>query len=173
MLPLARDRAARMVANGLYSRFGLNDEKRIAKALLGCLGELAFETLLQQEGIAYQLDNSDFQTKNSDEFDFLIKNKKLDVKVAKKSTQAMPNDRWTYGYPQQQRPDTKDFVVVGWIDFSNESVGFYGWIRGQRVSEFPVVTRNSYRGYRYLTPNHEFQWGELNQDLEQLLWGEM
>lgn len=170
MLSLAHTRASEMVENGLYSRFGLNKKQRIDKALLGCLGELGFETLLQQEGIEYVVDRNNFKDRNSDEFDFLINNKKFDIKVAKKSTKAAPNDNWTYGYPAQQRPQTKDYVVVGWVDFLKKEVGFYGWISGRRVSEFKVVTRNSYRGYKYLTPNHEFKWGELDEDLEQLFW---
>ena len=35
--------ALKMVENGLYSRFNLNKEDRIEKALLGSLGEIAFE----------------------------------------------------------------------------------------------------------------------------------
>ena len=62
----------------------------------------------------------------------------------------------------------KDFVVIGWVDFDKNEVGFYGWLTGERIARFPVVEQNSYRGYRYLTPNHEFQWGEMNKNFGML-----
>lgn len=167
-IKVAQTRAEQMVENGLYSRFGLNRTKRIENALLGCMGEVAFEHLLQQKGIEYKLDETDFTQRNSDEFDFLIGGNKIDVKVAKKSTANPPNDKWTYGYPEEQRPATKDYVVVGWIDFVNKEVGFYGWLSGQQIAQYPVVTENTFAGYQYLTPNHEFRWGAMEKDLGQM-----
>lgn len=165
---IARNRAEEMVENKLYSRFNLTKAERIEKAYLGCLGELAFEHFLKNQGISYKLDNIGFENRNSDEFDFLINDKKIDAKVAKKSTSSAPNDRWTYGYPQEQHPASKNYVVVGWVDFVKNEVGFYGWITGSKIASFPVVEKNSYAGYRYFTPNHEFKWGELNKDFETL-----
>ena len=166
-LEIARERANIMVNNGLYSRFGLSHSQRVDKALLGCMGEIGFEHFLRANNIQYQKDTTDFSLINSDEFDFLVNNKKIDVKVAKKSTAASPSDRWTYGYPQEQHPLTKDVVVIGWIDFNNKQVGFYGWTSGQRINQFEVVTKNTFAGYSYLTPNHEFPWGILNKNLLQ------
>ncbi len=165
----AHIRASKMVSNGLYSRFGLNYQKRVAKALLGCIGELGFEEYLKQQNINYSKDDIDFTLRNSDEFDFLIYEKKIDIKVAKKSTHQMPNDKWTYGYPKEQNPATKDFVIVGWVDFNVKEVGFYGWITGRQISEYSIVTRNTFAGYPYLTPNHEFRWGDLNKNFDRLL----
>ncbi|WP_352406430.1 hypothetical protein [Acetoanaerobium noterae] len=162
------ERAEIMVKGGLHSRFNLSRKERVEKAHLGCLGELAFEHFLRTKGIAYKLDDQSFENRNSDEFDFLINDKKIDAKVAKKTTSRDPNDNWTYGYPQEQHPATKNYVVVGWVDFEKSEIGFYGWITGQKIATFPVVERNSYAGYRYLTPNHEFKWGELNKDFESL-----
>jgi hypothetical protein len=159
----AKQKAQKMLTNGLYSRFGLSQKQRMDKAVLGCLGELAFEEYLKQKGVVYVLDTSDFGNKNTDEFDFLVKGKKIDVKVAKKSTQKPPNDNWTYGYPKEQNPSTKDFIIVGWVDFTNKEVGFYGWMSGKRISQYKVVSTNSFVGYPYLTPNHEFRWGDLNK----------
>jgi hypothetical protein len=164
----ARRRATIMVQNGLYSRFGYSIEVRIDKALLGCIGEIAFQRFLEQSNIDFEIDNGSFATRNSDEFDFLINNKKLDVKVAKKSTLNLPNDNWTYGYPEEQKPITKDFVVVGWVDFINKNVGFYGWTRGEIISRYTVVTKNAFKGYSYNTPNHEFPWGILNKNFTEL-----
>jgi len=164
----ARKRAEKMVKNGLYSRFKYSIEVRIDKALLGCIGELAFQRFLEQSKIGFLLDEGGFETRKSDEFDFLINNKKLDVKVAKKSTLNLPNDNWTYGYPQEQNPISKDFVVVGWVDFINKNVGFYGWTTGQIISRYEVVTKNAFRGYSYNTPNHEFPWGILNKNFTEL-----
>jgi hypothetical protein len=164
----ARSRATIMVQNGLYSRFGYSIEVRIDKALLGCIGEIAFQRFLEQSNIDFELDKGSFATRNSDEFDFLINEKKLDVKVAKKSTKYPPSDNWTYGYPQEQNPITKDFVVVGWVDFINKNVGFYGWTTGEIISKFDVVTKNTFSGYPYNTPNHEFPWGILNKNFTEL-----
>ena len=161
---VAQQRAAEMVRNGLYSRFNLSNQQRIDKALLGCIGELAFEQVLIAGGHQYEVDREGFEGRNTDNYDFLIMDKKLDTKVAKKSTANPPNDSWTYGYPQEQNPASKDYVVVGWVDFPNKQVGFYGWITGVEVSRFPVVTRNTFAGYAYLTPNHEFRWGALNKN---------
>ena len=167
-LAVSRKRAEQMVNNGLYSRFGLSFNARVDKALLGCIGELAFEYWLRSLGYEYQVDRDGFDVRNSDEFDFLIENSKIDTKVAKKSTANAPNDNWTYGYPQEQNPASKDFVVVGWVDYTRKEVGFYGWITGLEVSRFPVVTRNTFAGYAYLTPNHEFKWGAMNKNFDLL-----
>lgn len=161
----AYKRAEIMVSNGLYSRFGLSYNKRIDKAYLGCLGEIGFEFYLNKEGVNFKKDNTDFSSKNSDEFDFFCNGKKIDVKVAKKTTRNNPTDYWTYGYPHEQNPISKDVVVIGWVDFSAKVVGFYGWISGYNISKYPVVERNSFAGYKYLTPNHEFKWGALNKNL--------
>ena len=168
LMQKAKPLAEKMVSNGLHSRFGLSYYKRVEKALLGCVGELAFEEYLKQKSINYSLDNSDFTQTNSDEYDFLINGKKIDVKVAKKSTGRRPTDGWTYGYPNEQNPSSKDFVVVGWVDFTNEEIGFYGWITGSQISKYTVVTQNSFAGYSYLTPNHEFRWGDMNKNFDQL-----
>ncbi len=164
----AQQRAIEMVGNDLYSRFGLSKETRIEKALLGCIGELAFEQMLIEKKISYKVDRQNYKDRNSDEFDFLINSKKLDIKVAKKSTSNTPNDNWTYGYPAEQNPVTKDFVVVGWVDFINKVVGFYGWITGAAIEKCPIVKRNSYKGYDYKTRNYEFKWGALNKNFDEL-----
>ena len=164
----AKIQAEMMVKNGLYSRFKLSKTSRIEKAYLGCIGELAFENYLKKENIAYRTDLTDYSTNNSDEFDFLINAKKIDIKVAKKTTKSTPSDNWTYGYPEEQKPNTKHFVIIGWVDFNLKQVGFYGWITGIQIQNFPVVSKNGYAGYAYKTPNHEFKWGNLNKDFKQL-----
>ncbi len=164
----AHQRAVEMVANELYSRFGLSKENCIEKAMLGCMGELAFEQILIKRKFSFKVDRENYKDRNSDEYDFLINGKKLDIKVAKKSTSNLPNDNWTYGYPNEQNPLSKDFIIVGWIDLINKVVGFYGWIPGDAVNKCPVVNSNSYKGYKYLTPNHEFKWGALNKSFDQL-----
>ena len=165
----AEGKAKKMVSNGLYSRFNLSFSSRLEKATLGCIGEIAFEEFLKHKGYEYGLDQTDFSKSNKDEFDFLIGGKKFDIKIAKKSTLRPPSDGWTYGYPKEQNPMTKDFIVVGWIDFKSKEIGFYGWITGKKVSQFPVVSKNSFAGYNYKTPNHEFKWGELNKSIDSLL----
>lgn len=162
-------RAKSMVDNGLYSRFNLSEGERIEKAKLGCIGELAFEQLLIDMGFAYEVDREGYESRNTDEFDFLIHDNITDVKVAKKSTPNAPNDKWTYGYPAEQHPKSKNYVFIGWVDFEKREIGFYGWITGEKIASYPVTTRNSFAGYKYLTPNHEFSWGDLNKDIEGLL----
>lgn len=169
LLQQARLRAQKMVAQGLYSRFKLSEQQRLDKAQLGCMGELAFEQLLRQKGVPYQLDATDFASSRTDQYDFLIGNKKVDVKVAKKTSPRPPGDAWTYGYPQEQNPAAKDVVVVGWVDLARQQVGFWGWISGKRICNYPVVSRNSYAGYAYLTPNYEFPWGALNKNIDLIL----
>ena len=165
---MARERAVAMVDNDLYSRFGLSKDMRIDKALLGCMGELAFEQILIRKNFLYAVDRGNYKTRNSDEYDFLINNKKVDIKVAKKSTSNAPQDNWTYGYPVEQKPGSKDFIIIGWVDFIREEIGFYGWITGEAVSKYTVVNCNSYKGYKYLTLNHEFNWGALNKNFKEL-----
>lgn len=165
----ARNRAEKMVENGLYSRFKLSKQDRIEKAMIGCIGEIAFQQVLEKENIKYQTDNASFLDRNTDEFDFKINGRIIDVKVAKKSTAKNPKDSWTYGYPEEQNPRKKDYIVVGWVDLHSNEVGFYGWIRGEKVSDYSVVRENGYAGYKYLTPNHEFKWGALNKDFG-VLW---
>lgn len=165
---LSKLRAVEMIDNQLYSRFRLSKESRIEKAQLGCLGELAFEQFLLSEKYSYQSDRRNFKNRHSDEFDFLINGKKLDIKVAKKSTSNLPNDNWTYGYPAEQKPSSKDFIIIGWIDIAGQAVGFYGWTTGHIVCQSQIVTVNSFKGYKYLTPNHEFKWGLLNKNFTEL-----
>jgi len=74
----------------------------------------------------------------------------------------------TYGYPEEQKPISKDYVVVGWVDFEKEAVEFYGWISGKVIASKPVVEQNAFAGYKYHTPNHEFKWGEMNKNLNEL-----
>lgn len=166
LLIKARQQAEKMVGNGLYSRFGYSFDQRIEKAMLGSLGELGFEALLNQKNIPYQKDQAGFENRNSDDFDFRINGKLFDIKVAKKTTPKPPSTNWTYGYPQQQHPEKKDIIVIGWVDFTQHQIGFFGWITGKAISQFPVVTKNSFAGYHYQTPNHEFKWGELSKDWE-------
>ncbi|EJF09273.1 MULTISPECIES: hypothetical protein [Pontibacter] len=170
-LAIARQCAADMVRNGLYSRFGLSEKERLEKAVLGCMGEYAFEHWLKSLGYTYEVDRAGFENRNADAFDFLIGGCKIDVKVAKKSTDRPPNDNWTYGYPQEQKPASKDYVIVGWVDFSRKEVGYYGWIAGKEISRFPVVTKNTFAGYSYRTPNHEFKWGALHKNFERFFQG--
>lgn len=164
----AKKMAKKMVENGLYSRFNLSNEERINKATIGCLGELAFQHFLDSGNVEYSLDIGSFEDRNTDEYDILINEMKIDVKVAKLSTINAPHDGWTYGYPRDQNPSSKDYVVIGWLDYDKYEVGFYGWITGAKISSYPVVDVNSFAGYRYLTPNHEFKWGELNKNFVSL-----
>ena len=168
IVQLANERAEKMVKNGLYSRFNLSYNQRIEKAKLGCIGEIGFESCLKERNIEYTTDNEDFSERNSDEFDFLIGGKKIDVKVAKKTTVNPPKDSWAYGYPEEQNPISKDYVIVGWVDFKNKNIAFYGWIEGGNIANYSVVTENAFAGYQYLTPNHEFRWGALNKNFTQL-----
>ncbi|WP_192821395.1 hypothetical protein [Rufibacter sp. LB8] len=160
--------AQQMVRNGLYSRFSLSEEARVEKAMIGCLGELAFEHCLHQLGIQFEVDRAGFEHRKADAFDFKIGGRKIDVKVARKSVSGPPQDSWTYGYPQEQKPQTKDFVVVGWVDFEAQHVQFYGWTTGLFVSQCPVVTQNRFARFPYRTPNHEFAWGQLHKNFQQL-----
>lgn len=165
----AMEQAEQMLGNDLYSRFKLGRDKRLEKAMLGSVGELAFEHFLIENKIAYERDTSDFTQVRTDQFDFKIHGKLFDIKVAKLTTNKPPSDNWTYGYPVDQNPASKDFVVVGWVDMVGKRVGFHGYIRGGAIARYDPVTKNKFAGFDYLTPNHEFKWGVLNKDIEGLL----
>ena len=47
---MAKAKAESMIQNGLYSRFGLSEKERLDKALLGCIGELAFQKTPEKSG---------------------------------------------------------------------------------------------------------------------------
>jgi len=162
---VAKRRAQEMVDGGLYSRFNLSDEQRIEKAAVGCLGEIAFAHWLNINGIQYEQDLDGFEGRQSDDFDFRIAGKLIDVKVAKLSSSNPPQDSWRFGVPRNQNPGMKDRLVIGWVDFKKKEVGFYGWIEGGRVAKMLVVEKNSLTNSPYLTPNHEFRWGDLNKNL--------
>ena len=78
--------AEQMLGNDLYSRFKLSREKRLEKAMLGTLGELAFEHMLVQYNITFERDTSDFSKVRTDQFDFKINGKLFDIKIAKLTT---------------------------------------------------------------------------------------
>ncbi len=166
---VAKQRAQEMVESGLYSRFSLSKEQRIEKAAVGCLGEIAFAHWLDINGIQYELDLNGFEGRQSDDFDFRIDGKLIDVKVAKLSSSNPPQDGWRFGVPRNQNPGMKDYLVIGWVDFKKKEVGFYGWIEGRRVAQMLVVEENSLTSAPYLTPNHEFRWGELSKDLREIV----
>lgn len=160
----AQVRAERMVAYGLYNRFGVDRATRIEHAKVGCIGEIAFEKVLQDRNIEYDTDREDFENRNADEFDFEINGLKIDVKVAK--TNKTPTDRWTYGYPRQQIGMEKDIVVVGWVSEQQRRIGMYGWILFDRIRRYRLTNYNTFAGFRYQTPNYEFPWGDLNKDFD-------
>lgn len=162
----AHDRAVTMVENGLYDRFEEDYNTRVEHAKIGCIGEIAFEKLVNQYHMNYRVDRDNYEDRNADEFDFEINGVKIDVKVAK--TDYKPADGWTYGYPQQQIGMEKEIVVVGWVSERYRRVGFYGWMFFDRIQDYPLVEVNTFRGYRYKTPNYEFPWGDLNKDFNAL-----
>lgn len=162
----AQRRAEKMVACGLYNRFGKDRAARVAHAKTGCMGEIAFEHVLDEWGIAYATDRENFKDRNADEFDFKINGYKIDVKAAK--TDKTPSDKWTYGYPQQQVGMEKDIVVVGWVSETYKRIGMYGWLFFDEIRKYPLRRYNSYAGFKYQTPNYEFPWGDLNPDFDEL-----
>ena len=162
----ARKRAERMVAYGLYNRFGTNYENRVEHAKIGCIGEIAFEQMLTDRNISFNTDREDFEDRNADEFDFEINGFKIDVKVAK--TNKSPQNSWTYGYPLQQVGMEKDIVVVGWVSEQFRVIGMYGWLFFNQISSYPLKYFNSFAGFKYQTPNYEFPWGDLNQNFNEL-----
>lgn len=172
IIKIAEDKAIDMVGNGLYNRFNVEDARRIENAKVGIIGELVFEKILIKNSIPYNVDDiTDYKTSNTDLFDFLINDVTIDIKVAKLSTKSLPKDSWTYGYPENQYPQRKDLVIVGLVNFNNNTVSFYGYISGQKISSFKVVSRNNFAGYNYQTPNHEFRYGDLNKNIIEKLKG--
>ena len=54
---MAKVKAESMIQNGLYSRFGLSEKERLDKALLGCIGELAFQIWESHSNWTRQISN--------------------------------------------------------------------------------------------------------------------
>lgn len=166
----AEKKAISMVCNGLYNRFDKDTYTRVENAKTGIVGELAFEEFLKEHGINYNIDDiTDYKYSNKDLFDFEINGKIIDIKVAKLSTSNKPHDNWTYGYPEDQNPLKKDIIIIGLVDYKNKNVSFYGWITGEKVSNFKVVMKNSFANYNYQTPNHEFKYSELDKNILKML----
>lgn len=159
-------RAREMVKSGLFDRMGFTYGQRINKAKIGCIGELAFGSVLSQLGIIYETDNDGYVDRNSDDFDFKVNGKFFDVKVAK--TNHMPHDEWTYGYPVGQTHHYKDFIVVGAVNENERVVRYYGWIAFSQLMRYPITKINGYAKFDYSTDNYEFQWGDLNKDFDSL-----
>ena len=159
----------------LYDRFHVNNEnatqddkleKRIKRAQDGILGELAFEHLLQQLGIPYDIDYIP-DSVNCDSYDFMIGGKTIDVKVG--NYQQVPKYSDTYGYPVDQCSRHKDYVVIGYLIESKREIGFIGYTTHDYIKSCKVAKINSCRGYTYNTDNYEFPFGALEEDLLFLL----
>ena len=161
-------RGRQMVKNGLYNRMGFSYGQRVNKAKIGCLGELAFQKALRHFGIAHETDDAGYENRNSDNFDFCINGKLIDVKVAKATTPEPPNDSWTYGYPVEQTTHNKDYVVVGVVREGEGTVTFYGWIPFPDIKSYPITDKNTYAAFDYKTLNHEFPYGDMNKDFTAL-----
>ncbi len=161
----AEKRAEQMLKNEMYDRFRENYATRLEHAMIGCMGEIAFEGLLAYYNMPYETDREGFENRNADEFDFQMNGYKVDIKVAK--TDYTPKDSWTYGYPQEQSGMVKDLVVVGWVSEKRKCIGMYGWIPFSEIQKYPLLERNSFAGYKYKTPNYEFPWGDLNKNFGQ------
>lgn len=152
------------ISNGLYNRMGLSYDERLDKAFIGALGEIAFEKFLNRYNITYTTnfrngtgpDNGDFCINNYSE---II----IDVKIAKTFNE--PSTGWGFGFPVDQHPEQYDFLVVGYWNPRKNIVEFYGSIPGSMLIGRPTVNINVFSGIRYLTPNKEIRWGELDRDL--------
>lgn len=169
----AFEKAKKMVLeNDMYNRFNMSVNDRIKNAMLWIVWELWFQLFLSKIWINYELDDTDFTNHNSDEFDVKIWDFIIDVKVAKKSTKFSPNIKWMYGYPVNQNPWKKDYIVVGYVvvkDHIIEEISFYGWIYGNTVLEYPTSMVNSYSWQSYKTLNYEIPWWDLNWNFAQFL----
>ena len=62
-----------------YDRFKLEDQERLNMLIIGCIGELIFEKILQRINIPYE---SSYDGGEVDNFDFLIDGKIFDAKTS-------------------------------------------------------------------------------------------
>ena len=62
-----------------YDRFGLNNEERKDKILVGAIGQLIFELLLKSKNIIYK---HEYQAGNFDQFDFKVNDCIIDIKTS-------------------------------------------------------------------------------------------
>lgn len=162
--------AQEMMENSLYDCMSYNDvDEQFSHAYIGSLGEIAFQMLLEREGIPY-IAGSYIPDQHSDNWDVNICGRIIDVKIAEVHTSSTPNNNWTFGYPCDQHPEQKYGIVVGLYYPSAKQIGFYGIISGAAVANKPTTNSNSYAKFDYLTSNYEFSYGDMNQDIVFLIY---
>lgn len=159
--------AKEMLDNGMFSRFGLSDKKRREKAYVGRLGELAFQMLLEDNGIPFEPGTYDPQ-RHSDNGDVLVNGYVIDVKTARTFKEASPS--WIFGYPLQQHPEEKDGIVIANLANQDSEIRFFGIISGENVARCPLSSSNSYSGEDYMTENYEISYGNLDPEVLSYIW---
>jgi hypothetical protein len=74
-----------MAMNAMYLGFNLSHQERFDKAFLGLIGELAFENSFKEKDVINETDNTHVANSNSDQNDFHVNSRIIDMKVVKKS----------------------------------------------------------------------------------------
>jgi len=150
----------------MFDRMGFDDRKRAEAIAIGIYAELAFKLWLDDLGIPYAYGGDDQAAEGADQYDFLIGGRTFDIKCAK--TEREVASHWEYGYPVDQNPQHKDFVVVANFNPRTMIVLFYGYIHGAHIASFPKKSDNK-AGVAYSTLNYNFPYTALDRDILSLL----
>ncbi|HFH9935022.1 hypothetical protein QSV38_06865 [Streptococcus parasuis] len=92
----------------------------------GKLGEKAFKNLLLDNGIPFIED--DTGSDQADEYDFLVKGYKIDVKTRTKSFHTR-----TLEMVKQFHERPKDVYIVTYYNIEKDQMEFYGYIRADEL----------------------------------------
>lgn len=103
----------------------------------GKLGEKAFKQVLLNSNIDFLEDTSG--PDQADEYDFLVKGFKIDVKTRTKRFH-----KKTLEMVKQFKERSKDVYVGAYYNEQKEEVDLYGYIRADKLAELPEPESNGY-----------------------------
>lgn len=114
---------------------------------LGKLGEKAFKKLLLDNGITFIEDYTG--PDQADEYDFLVKGYKIDVKTRTKSYHTRTLEMVT-----QFRERPKDVYVGTYYNAGKDQMEFYGYIRAEELEQLHSPENHGY-GWNYFAYDRE------------------
>lgn len=125
------------------------ESNAVVKMYEGKIGEKAFREWLINEGIPYIEDSTGPDT--ADEYDFLINNKKIDVKTRTKSFHTR-----TLEMVSQFHSRPKDFYVGIYLDLDNQEAEIYGFISSDQLQNLSQIEDQGY-GDNYVVYDNQLK----------------
>lgn len=114
------------------------ENNAVVKMYEGKIGEKVFREWLINEGIPYIEDSTGPDT--ADEYDFLINNKKIDVKTRTKSFHTR-----TLEMVSQFNLRPKDYYVGVYLDLKNQEAEIYGFISSDQLQNLNPIENQGYK----------------------------